>query len=131
MTSPLLVDGHENAEQAMTSAAWAVVDSACDPSGAASALANLALLFSEFGHHDLAVETWRRIRWGARTGIGDGTTQYYLGRELERLGQEQDAVKAYTSAATGTATAYHDFGPRVAPAAADRLADLGVTPPTP
>lgn len=131
VASPLLIDGHDSEQQAMIAAAWAVVDSVCDPAGAASPLANLALLFSEFGHHDLSVETWRRIRWGARPGIGEGTSQYYLGRELERLGQEQDAVKAYTSAASGTATAHHDFGPRVAPAAADRLADLGVTPPKP
>jgi hypothetical protein len=117
----------DSVEASMERTAWAVVDSICDRDRASAALANLALLFAEFGHHDLAAETWQRVRWGERRGIGEGTTQYYLGRELERLGREREAVQAYHRAAASASTAFDDEGPRIAPAALDRLADLGVT----
>jgi len=113
-------------ERAAVRAAWAAVDSACAPGSASAALSNLALLFSNYGHHDLAAETWRQVRWGERSGIGDGTAQYYLGRELELLGNESEAIEAYRAAAASVASAFTDEGPAVGPAAADRLADLGV-----
>ena len=50
--------------------------------------------------------------------------QYYLGVELERLGRERDAARASAAAASTEATAFHDAGPPIAPAAMDRLADL-------
>ena len=96
-----------------------------DWTDAGAARANLALLFSIFGHHELAVETWRKVAWGERAGVGEGTTQYYLGRALEELGREEEAVGCYRKAAASGSTTFHDEGPRVAPAAADRLADLG------
>ena len=86
----------------------------------------LALLLSEYGHHQLAAETWRRVRWSRSQGISNGTRGYYLGRALERLGKEDEAITALLEAAGSDATTVDDDGPRVAPAAQDRLADLGV-----
>jgi hypothetical protein len=90
--------------------------------------ANLALLYAENGLHGAAARAWRRVTWEERQGIGRGTAQYYLGRALERLGQEQEAVEAYRAAARSAGTAFNDEGPPVAPAARDRLADLGADP---
>ena len=109
----------------MLRAAWALVDSICAGEWASAALANLALLLSDYEHHQLAADSWRRVRWGKRQGIGEGTSAYYLGRELELLGRENEAVAAYTQAVSSVSTAFDDDGPRVAPAARDRLADLG------
>lgn len=125
--SPRLIVTREVAEKAMVDAAWSIVDAICRPSDASAALANLALLFAEFGHHELALNTWRRVSWERRSGIGPGTTQYYAGQALERLGREAEAVEAYRRALSGQSTTFDDEGPRVAPAAADRLADLGVS----
>lgn len=127
--SPRLLHGSADLAQAALRAAWAAADAAGEPSQAACPLANLALLFSAFGQSDLAVETWRKVNWGERAGVGGGTTLYYLGRELEVLGREGEAVEAYRAAAASEATAFDDEGPPVAPAARDRLFDLGVTPP--
>jgi hypothetical protein len=91
-----------------------------------SASANLALLLSDHGRHELAVETWRRVDWKQRAGVGQGTVDYYVGRELELLGREAESIEALRSAASTDSTAVDDGGPRVAPAARDRLADLGV-----
>ena len=54
-----------------------------------------------------------------------GTVQYYLGRELQQIGLEADAIRAHRAAAASEATAFDDEGPSIAPAARDRLADLG------
>jgi tetratricopeptide (TPR) repeat protein len=126
-TSPRLDAGAGDVLRSSVRAAWSLLDStAAEPGLATAALANLALLFSSSGHSQLAVDTWRRVGWGERQGIGDGTVQYFVGRELERLGREEAAVEAYRRAAASQATALTDDGPRVAPAALDRLADLGV-----
>jgi membrane-associated protease RseP (regulator of RpoE activity) len=122
-----LVPGSSDAAGAMVRAAWAVVDSVCDSELAPVATANLALLLSDFERHELAVQTWKRVVLPERAGIGHGTVQYYLGRALERLGQEREAIRAHTAASTSEATAFDDEGPAVAPAARDRLADLGVS----
>jgi hypothetical protein len=125
--TPLLSVGPESPERAMLRAGWAVVDAVSDPEVEPAALANLALLFERYGYPELAVETWRRVRWPDRAGIGEGTRQYYLGRALEQLGREEDAITAYRLAAGSDATVFDDEGPKVAPAARDRLADLGVS----
>jgi hypothetical protein len=125
--SPFLRAGPTAVGEAAMRAAWAVVDAVRSSDRAASALANLALLFSEFGYHDLAVQTWRRVRWEDRGGIGEGTADYYLGAELARLGLEEEAIAAYRRAAASSSTVVDDDGPQVAPAAIDRLVDLGVT----
>ena len=109
-------------------AAWAVVASESGSSDGASALANLALLFAAYGEHELALRTWRRVRWPQRAGIGAGTVDYYVGRELQALGRDREAVESFRRAATGAATAHDDEGPPIAPAARDRLADLGEAP---
>ncbi len=114
------------ANLASVRAAWALSDAVSSSDREASALANLALLFSAYGQHELAAETWRRVDWGKRRGIGEGTAQYYLARELEMLGREKEAIDAYRRAAASAATTFNDHGPAVRPAALDRLADLGV-----
>jgi ribose 5-phosphate isomerase len=83
-------------------------------------------MLEDAGRSAAALETWRRVRWGARTGIGDGTTAYYTGRVLEALARENDAVEAYRTAGRSASTTFNDLGPAVAPAADDHLADLGV-----
>jgi len=112
--------------EAIVRAAWTRVDAACDESQAPAALANLALLLSEHEQHDLAAQVWKRVHLGARTGIGEGTVLYYLGSELELLGADPEAIVAHRAAAASSATAFDDEGPRIAPAARDRLADLGI-----
>jgi len=124
--SPELREGAASPGLAAWRAAWGRVDAIASDRHAAIAGSNLALLLSEFGRHEPAVEAWRRVRWETRSGIGDGTVQYYLGRDLELAGDERGAVAAYRRAASSRATAFDDEGPAVAPAAADRLADLGV-----
>jgi len=113
--------------EAFLRAAWCVVDALAAPETAPAALSNLALIFGSLGQHEVAADTWRRVRWEQRPGIGEGTRQYYLGRELEALGREAEAIEAYRKAASSEATVVDDAGPRVAPAARDRLADLGVS----
>jgi hypothetical protein len=109
-------------------AAWAAADgTAGSVDERPTALANLALLMSEAGRHTAAVEVWRRVRWGDRAGIGAGTVAYHSGRALEALGREKDAGEAFLEASRSTATAFDDQGPVVAPAAADHLADLGLS----
>jgi hypothetical protein len=110
---------------AMVRAAWAVVDAAGGSAQAPAATANLAMLLAAHGRHDAAAQAWRRVELPERAGIGRGTVQYYLGRALEQLGAEQDAIRAHRAAAASEATAFDDEGPRIAPAARDRLADLG------
>jgi len=125
--SPLLISRHERLDVAMVRAAWAELDAnVAELREVASALANLGLLFLEYGHYELAVDIWRRVDWGSRAGIGEGTKQYYLGRALEGEGREDAAVAAYRKAAASTATAFTDDGLPIALAARDRLADLGV-----
>ena len=109
-------------------AAWAVVASESKAVNADAALANLALLLDAHGEHALAARTWRRVRWSDRAGIGSGTVDYFLGRALQAAGQEREAVEALRRAAASRATAVNDDGPPVAPAARDRLADLGDSP---
>jgi hypothetical protein len=125
--SPRLLADSPGGERAITLAAWAVIDGLCGNDLAPAAMANLALLFSEYGHHELSADTWRRVHWGERPGIGEGTKQYYLAIELERLGEEEQAVSAYRRAAASEATTFDDSGPLIGPAAEDRLADLGVS----
>jgi len=126
LPTPVLRSGALTGEQAITRAAWAVLDGLCRPDEAPAAMANLAQLFSTHGHHDLSADTWRRVHWGDRAGIGEGTKQYYFAVELELLGEEEQAVAAYRRAAASQATAFDDAGPRIGPAAEDRLADLGI-----
>ena len=123
--TPILIDRVDNRAAAAFRAAWALVSS-YDSADAPVGLSNLALLFSQYGLPEVAVDTWRRVAWPDRSGVGAGTVQYYLGRDLETLGREADAAKAYTRAAGSEATAFRDDGPPIAPAARDRLADLGV-----
>jgi hypothetical protein len=125
--SPHLVVGSPSPVEAIVRAAWAAVDGvALPPADGAPALANLALLLSAYGHHERAIETWRLVRWEGREGIGEATVRYHLGVELESVGREREAVAALRAAAAGRSTAFDDEGPAVAPAARDRLADLGV-----
>ncbi len=125
-SSPVLLDASERPGPQAWYAAWADVDAASGADAANSALANLAQLLSEAGHHDLAAQTWRRVLWPNRPGVGAGTAAYFLGRELESLGREDVARVAFTEARDSSSTAPDDEGLAVSPAAADHLADLGV-----
>jgi hypothetical protein len=127
VASPRLAPVHEPGLDSALRAAWAAADAHGESRTASAALANLALMFSAFGRHEAAAEAWSRVSWDGRSGVGDGTRHYFLGRELEALGRETAAIDAYRRAAASDSTAFHDDGPRVAPAAADRLADLGQT----
>jgi len=111
---------------AILDAAWAHTDSLVDPEQAATAFANLGLLFLDAGLPDLAEQAWRRVAWGERAGIGEGTKAYYLGVALEAQGKEEAAATLYRQAAASDARAFDDAGPGIAAAARDRLADLGV-----
>jgi hypothetical protein len=121
-----LMPGRGDSAADLVRSAWAVVDAACNPAVSEAARANLALLLSNFGRYELAARAWKRVSLPERAGIGRGTVQYYLGQALERTGREREAVRAHQAAASSRGTAFDDEGPTVAPAARDRLADLGV-----
>jgi hypothetical protein len=127
-TGPWLQDLGERGIKDAFRAAWAVVVVESDSSHASSALANLALVFGAHGEHELAVRTWQRVDWPERSGIGAGTVAYYLGRELQALGRDNEAIEALRRAAASSGRAGTDAGPPVAPAARDRLIDLGQAP---
>jgi membrane-associated protease RseP (regulator of RpoE activity) len=124
--SPVLPVAMDDARSPGVIAAWAAADGASPGIAASSALANLALLLSRAGRHDLAAEVLRRVSWGDRKGIGAGTGAYLLGRELLAQGLEAEARAAFQRARETSSTAGDDEGLEVAPAAADHLADLGV-----
>ena len=122
---PLLQDLGERGIDDAFRAAWAVVAAESGAPHAPAALANLALVFGAHGEHELAVRTWRRVDWPERAGIGAGTVAYYLGRELQALGRDREAIESLRRAAASSGRAGTDAGPPVAPAARDRLTDLG------
>jgi len=114
------------AAEAALRAAWARRWAVSFPTAADDALANLALAFESAGRDALAIETWTRVRWPERAGVGAGTAAYHLGRLLLGARREAQAIEAFRRAAGSQATIVTDDGPRVAPAAVDHLADLGV-----
>ena len=123
---PWLQDRGLGGIDAALRAAWAVVAAESRAPDAAAALANLALLLGAHGEHELAARTWRRVDWpDDRAGVGAGTVAYYLGRELQVLGRDSEAIVALRRAASSAARAENDDGPALAPAARDRLVDLG------
>ena len=74
--SPRVDDGVGDPVAAAFRAAWALVASIAPSEQTPAALANLALMFSEFGSPSAAVESWKRVRWGDRNGLGDGTVRF-------------------------------------------------------
>jgi hypothetical protein len=125
--SPRIVPPGKSASDAILLAAWAEQEARAHPSSAPSALANLATLLTLAGRERVAAETWRRVYWDEREGIGAGTRAYYLGRALVRIGREDDAVEWFRAAAASASTTFSDYGPAVAPAAEDHLTDLGLS----
>ncbi len=125
-TGPNLVLDRADASDATILAAWANLDSVVESDETSHALANLGLLFLDAGLPELAEQAWRRVTWGERAGIGEGTRAYYLGVALEAQGKDDAAAVLYRQAAASTARTFDDAGPSVAAAARDRLADLGV-----
>jgi Flp pilus assembly protein TadD len=79
------------------------------------------------GRAEAAVGVLRRARFDARPGVGEATVAYLIGRALEATGKDAQAREAYRRALDPRATAISDDGPGTGPAAADHLADLGVT----
>jgi membrane-associated protease RseP (regulator of RpoE activity) len=126
VSTPLLPAVTQDPFQRAVRAAWAIVDSICDVERAPIALANLAMLLSASGRHEASADVWSRVALPERAGIGSGTVQYYLGQELQVQGRLTEAGVAYRAAAASSATAFDDGGPEIAPAARDRLADLGI-----
>jgi len=111
---------------AVLRAAWAEQIALTDAARSAAALANLAVLLSAAERHAAAAELWGRVRFPERAGVADGTAAYYLGTSLAESGRDREAIEAFRRAAASTATAPDDRGLPVAPAARDRLRDLGV-----
>lgn len=116
-----------DSSQQVINAAWLRAIAASEPgtARAAAALAGLAWLLGESGRSAAAIDTWRRVEWPERAGLSRGTGQYFLGRELQRAGRTAEAAAALREAASSEATAWDDTGPTIAPAARDRLTDLG------
>lgn len=127
--SPVLDDGARAPGAAAVLAAWAAVRIASGGEAAASAAANLALALSRAGRHAKAIEAWRRVGFGDRAGVGEGTAAYYAAESLLALGREAEAREMLLKARGSAATTFSDEGPEVAPAAADILRDLGVAGP--
>jgi hypothetical protein len=57
------------------------------------------------------------VKWPDRSGVGEGTAAYFLGRALQAVGHEAEGARALAQAAASQATAEGDDGPPVAPAA--------------
>jgi tetratricopeptide (TPR) repeat protein len=108
-------------------AAWAAAVGAGGGTEAAAAWIDLGVLLEEEGRTAPALAALRRSVWPGRRGIGSGTVDYLVGRVLGALGRDDEAREALARAAAGDARFHDDDGPEVAPAAADRLADLGVS----
>jgi tetratricopeptide (TPR) repeat protein len=108
-------------------AAWAAAVGAGGGTEAAAAWIDLGVLLEEEGRAAPALAALRRSVWPARRGIGSGTVDYLFGRILDAMGRDDEAREALARAAAGDARFHDDDGPEVAPAAADRLADLGVS----
>ncbi len=123
--SPLCGETDAGAPDAFL-AAWAASDGAAAGEGAAAALANLAVLLARHGRHEEALAVWSRVDFGTRSGIGAGTVDYLRSRSLEALGREAEARDALLRARSSGATIVDDEGLGVAPAAGDRLVDLGL-----
>ena len=107
-------------------AAWAVVRGLAGGEAGAFATSSLALSLAAHGQSERAAELLAGIELGDRPGFGAGTIQYYLGCALQALGRGSEAGAALRAAAASSATAFDDEGPSIAPAARDRLFDLGV-----
>jgi tetratricopeptide (TPR) repeat protein len=127
VASPLVrePEGATTVERAVA-AAFAAVDGA-GSADAPAALATLGAILLREGQAGRAIDVLRRVRFDGRPGVGDGTVAYMLGRALEFLGRDEEAREAFSKARASNATAVSDEGPEVGPAAADHLADLGVT----
>jgi hypothetical protein len=126
--SPALLRAWERPRPWALLAAWASVDAVASADRAPAALANLALMAADSNDAALAAETWRRVRWDERPGIGRATAAFYLAQALLTLGHESEAIEQLRRAARSGATTSTDEGPALAPAAMDYLADLGVAP---
>jgi len=124
--TPILPAEPSTGARRSVAAAWASVDAAVGGANAEIARANLAWILAEEGRAGAARDTWRRVRLPEVQGLGPGTVTYYLGAALEETGDEGGAREAYRRAAASEATFFDHGGPAVAPAARDRLADLGV-----
>lgn len=108
-------------------AAWSAAVGAGGGTEAAAAWIDLGVLLEQEGRAAPALAALRRSVWPARRGIGPGTVDYLVGRVLDAVGRDDEAREAFSRAAAGDARLHDDDGPEVAPAAADRLADLGVS----
>ena len=88
-------------------------------------MVRLAAVLEEHGRDLQALEVWRRSKFDSDVGVGDGTVQYRVGALLQRLGREEEAIEALRRAADSRSRSGSAGGAPVAPAARDRLADLG------
>ncbi len=124
--SPLVGAFPEEAAGRAIHAAWCASIGAAGGPDAPAARTDLGLLLEAEGLGAVALDAWRRAAWPARSGVGAGTVDYLAGRVLADAGREEEAREALRRAAAAAAQFGNDDGPEIAPAAADRLADLGV-----
>ena len=75
---------------------------------------------------DLATELQKPA--GSTAALLDKVTQFTKVRELQALGRDREAIEALRRASASSSSAGSDAGPPVAPAARDRLTDLGESP---
>ncbi len=123
--SAFLPDGGLDPLADIVLAAWARMDAAVRSEPLSSdAWATLGVILSRHGRSADAESAWREVRWGDRTGLGDGTAAFYRGIELLRQGRLRESAELMRAAAASSATSSSDDGPEVAPAARDCLREI-------
>ncbi len=115
--------------RAAVASAWFEVLAAAGGDDAPAAWGSLGLALARAGRAAAAADAWARAKFPDRAGIGAATAAFYRGASLVAAGREAEAREPLERARASQATAVWDDGPSVAPAAADRLRDLGVPAP--
>lgn len=118
-----VVERAPTAAGAIVRAGWAEAVAAAGGEDAASAYANLALTLEGAGREAVASEAWRKAAALDPASFGP-RADYAAGAQLDAQGKSAEAKEAFQRA-KGGATAAGDLV--LAAAAADRLADLGVS----
>jgi hypothetical protein len=118
-----VVERAPTAAGSIVRAGWAEAVAAAGGEDAASAYANLALTLEGTGRDAVAAEAWRKAAALDPASFGP-RADYASGAQLDAQGKSAEAKESFQRAKAG-ATAAGDLV--LAAAAADRLADLGVS----